>query len=88
MVSNSKIKVGPDSRTNLKMSDGQSDIFGQKVIFGIGRKSDEKSDIFGQKVIFGIGRKSDEKSDESRTKVGQKDKNDLKPFNITVRTVH
>ena len=69
MVSDPKIKVGPDSRTDLKMSDGQSDIFGQKGIFGIGRKSDEKSD-------------------ESRTKVGQKDKNDLKPFNITVRTVH
>ena len=50
--------------------------------------SDGQSDIFGQKGIFGIGRKSDEKSDESRTKVGQKDKNDLKPFNITVRTVH
>ena len=33
VVSDPKIKVGPDSRTDLKMSDGQSDIFGQKGIF-------------------------------------------------------
>ena len=70
MVADSKNKVGPDSRTSLKMSDGQSDIFGQKKIVEIGQKSDEKSE------------KVRRKSDKSRTEVGQKDKNDQKPFNF------
>lgn len=70
VVADSKNKVGPDSRTSLKMSDGQSDIFGQNFFVEIGRKSDEKSE------------KVRRKSDKSRTEVGQKDKNDQKPFNF------
>ena len=41
LVFDSKKKLGPDSRTTQKKSDGLSDFFGQKDIFRVGQKSDK-----------------------------------------------
>ena len=43
-MSDSKKKVGPDSWTCQKKSDGRSDFFGQKATFRVGQKVGQRSD--------------------------------------------